>query len=1013
MLNRLTSLLKIRADERRLVFLVAVLFACIQAGQGMGDNAASALFLLRYGVDFLPYMYLFLGALTFITTLAYSAALGRLDKGKFFSTLIAIFIGLLLLERVAILFPFPLLYPILWLTVNGIGMILGTFVWNLAGEVCDARQAKRLFPLFTSAGILGSVIGNAITGMIARFLGTDNLLLLYAILLGAALTLTRTIAGAYFRKEKVFKNKPNLWDDLRAGFDFVRVSPLMRLIAYASILFSVLFFAIAFPFNKVVTASFSDEAGVAGFFGLFNSITTASTFLVSLFLASRIYTRLGIINGVFLMPLTYIFSFAVFAGFYDLNGAAIARFAQLVILSGIAGTAWNALFNVVPSQKRGQVLAFNNGVPSQIGVVLSGVLLIVAERAFTVQQIFLMGTALAFVCGVFIWRMRKAYAQALVDALQAGRLEVFSADQSSFSGFQGDAAVLDVAIRALQDAKPTTRRLAAEMLGRMESDSVIPHLTRLLSDPEPGVRASAVSSLGALRADSTVNEISLLLDDVDEHVREEVLKILPKLKATLSPDLIAKIFGMMTEDSSLSVQTKAIVALTRLGVVNEAVSNLIPRLNSKNSQIRISALETAVEITPFLYSSFDIQHILYSLEDPSALIRRAAVSALGKLEDGSVSKILVKYLNDADEGVRKAASEGLRHRSDESRILVLEIIETNNSAVDSALDALAPGKPESLAPLREYAKRETAHARILRNQSASLPSSGRTVDFLRDYLSVQASLCEGRLIKTVGLFGDTRTMELVRKSMSGTNIENRAAALEALDTIGDKQLAKSVVSLLEEDPQPLDPSDVLANLLKSTNPWLRVLAIRSTSELGLREFIPLLHQLKSGSDVLLREAALGALTQFGEEKPMDTLKTVSILERILLLREIPIFADLSPEDLKLVAETAREEWYPQNTVIFHQGDEGNMIFVIVEGHLHVLRSGNGAEQVLAQRGTGDFIGEMAIIESAQRSATLRTQTDVRVLAIDGETFKGILRERPEVSFAVLSSLSRRLREMTD
>ena len=145
---------------------------------------------------------------------------------------------------------------------------------------------------------------------------------------------------------------------------------------------------------------------------------------------------------------------------------------------------------------------------------------------------------------------------------------------------------------------------------------------------------------------------------------------------------------------------------------------------------------------------------------------------------------------------------------------------------------------------------------------------------------------------------------------------------------------------------------------------------------------------------------------------MDTLKTVSILERILLLREIPIFADLSPEDLKLVAEIAREEWYPQNTVIFRQGEGGNMMFVIVEGHLQVLRTVNGNEQVLAQRSAGDFVGEMAIIESAPRSATLLTQTDVRVLAIDGETFKGILRERPDVSFAVLRSVSRRLREMT-
>src|SRR6185436_16592607 len=315
-------------------------------------------------------------------------------------------------------------------------MILGTFVWNIAGEVCDARQAKRLFPLFTSAGILGSVLGNAVTGFIAKLLGTDNLFLLYALLLGIAFYLTRLIAKSYFRKEKNLSKQTSLLDDLRAGFDFVRTSPLMRLIAYSSILFSVLFFTIAFPFNKVITTSFPDEAGVAGFFGLFNSITTAATFFVSLLLANRIYTSLGIINSVFLMPLVYLFSFAVFTLRYDLGGAAVARFAQLVILAGIAGTAWNALFNVIPSQKRGQVLAFSNGVPAQIGVVLSGVLLIVADKAFTVQQIFLIGAFVAVVCGIFVWRMRAAYGQALIQALQAGRVEVFSARDAALTGFQ-------------------------------------------------------------------------------------------------------------------------------------------------------------------------------------------------------------------------------------------------------------------------------------------------------------------------------------------------------------------------------------------------------------------------------------------------------------------------------------------------------------------------------------------------------------------------------------------------
>src|SRR5512134_3103558 len=103
MFNRLASLLKVRADERQLVLLMALLFACIQAGQGMGDNAASALFLLRYGVEFLPCMYIAAGALTLIVTMAYSAGLGRFARGRFFLWMIAISAILLIVERAAIL----------------------------------------------------------------------------------------------------------------------------------------------------------------------------------------------------------------------------------------------------------------------------------------------------------------------------------------------------------------------------------------------------------------------------------------------------------------------------------------------------------------------------------------------------------------------------------------------------------------------------------------------------------------------------------------------------------------------------------------------------------------------------------------------------------------------------------------------------------------------------------------------------------------------------------------------
>ncbi len=143
---------------------------------------------------------------------------------------------------------------------------------------------------------------------------------------------------------------------------------------------------------------------------------------------------------------------------------------------------------------------------------------------------------------------------------------------------------------------------------------------------------------------------------------------------------------------------------------------------------------------------------------------------------------------------------------------------------------------------------------------------------------------------------------------------------------------------------------------------------------------------------------------------MDTLQTISTLERILLLREVPIFTDLSPEDLGQVAQIAREQWLPEGAILCRDGDEGNALYVIVSGEVRVQKSVGGNEKVLAVRGAGDFVGEMAVIDSAPRMATLVAQGELRVLVIDGEAFSAILHERPGVSISVMRVLSRRLRE---
>ena len=260
----------------------------------------------------------------------------------------------------------------LWISINIISTIVGLLSWNIAGAVCDARQAKRLFAIFVSAGILGSVIGNFITGPLAQILGTPNLLILYAVVLFVSAWFARSIMRHFFQPIVKHGETTSFIAEVRAGFDYVRASSMFKLMAVGSVLFSIFYFSIWFPFSTAVSASFSTEAEVAGFLGVFSGIATALTFFVSLFVASRLYARIGVVNAVLLLPVAYLAGFVLFALNFSLINAALARLLQLIVLGGIAGTAYSTFFNVVPSDKRGQVRSFDSGVPEQIGVALIG-----------------------------------------------------------------------------------------------------------------------------------------------------------------------------------------------------------------------------------------------------------------------------------------------------------------------------------------------------------------------------------------------------------------------------------------------------------------------------------------------------------------------------------------------------------------------------------------------------------------------------------------------------------------
>ncbi len=1017
-MNRLASFLQIRSGEAKLVALVAALFALIEAGRGLGGNAADALFFLRFGVENLPYMFMLLGASNFLVSLTYAASLGRFDKRRFFVAQLVVLAIVVLIERAAIVSKAAALYPVLWITINILSSILGLLSWNIAGEVCDARQAKRLFSLFVSAGILGGVIGNFVTGPIAQTIGTENVLIIYAIALLGVAMIARQIVRQFFKPIVRHGPPASFVAEVRAGFDYVRASSMFKTMAVTSVLFSILYFSIAFPFSKTVSTAFPTEADVAGFLGVFSGIATAITFVVSLFIANRLYARIGAVNAVLLLPITYLFGFSVFAFSSSLIGAIIARLAQLIILGGIASAAYGTFFNVVPSDKRGQVRSFDSGVPEPIGVALSGALLILGERVLTPAQIFMMGMIVAVACGYLTWRLRRSYGEALIAALKAGRYEVFTAGERAFAGFHGDANAIRIVTDALHDPKPSTRRIAVEMLARMNATSATANIAPLLRDSDAEVRAAAIRALGELNARGDVGAIVFMLNDADANVRATALRVLPDLQPNLTPTLLATIEAML-HDADRSVQLQAAIALAKFGQGVRVLPILAAWLHDADFHTRAATLDALGKIAIARRShqsdvGFDLNAVMRVLLDDAPMVRRTACRCLAQMHDEIAIDPLIERLNDPDASVRQAAATALQAFSPNATLRVLNVLLVENDrAEEAALDALTPNDPALSQALYVYAQREIDQLRSTRELIAAIPPSGRVTHLLCETLESRAEANVQRLLKTIGLIGNREAMELIGKGLRSREAGSRAGAIEALDTLGNKQLARQIIPLLE-DASSADrvntSTAAIKSLWSSDDAWLRALAVRAVPETNARELMPDLHALTDGIDPLIRAAAREALIELGEVQPMETLQTMSVMERALLLHEVPIFAALSPDDLKQIADIVREQWHSDGATICREGEEGHELFVLASGQVRVTKGSGETEKFLAVRGPGEFIGEMAIVEAAPRSATVRAIGEVRTLVIDAEMFKTILRDRPDVSLAVLRGVMRRLWE---
>jgi HEAT repeat protein len=1093
----LTRLAPIYPGEGAVVGLCLTVFCFVFAGIMFGRNARDSLFLSSFGVQYLPHMYFANAVVLVICSIFYTSLVDRVERGKFLASVSLIFVAVLLGSRAILAGQPRWFYPVLYILAQAIWNFSLLQFWTFLADLFDTRQAKRLFPLVAVGSLLGMIAVGLTSRPLVKAWGTENLLLVWAGLIFAALIL----GGIVYTKCRPAKGiaagdraslppprKLSEWEKFKDGAARLRQEPLLRTMALITLLLWTVFTVVDFCFNRRALDTYPNKNELTAFLGSFRGWAGFLCLVVQLFLTSPLISRLGVGATVIFHPTFLSLSTLWMTWRFGNPSVYTAKMGDHVLLYTIQDSSFQLLYNPVPLDRRARIRGFIDGFVKPMSMAVAGVLLLLGNWYLSARQISMIGLLLSFGWLAAALTAKKGYIRALLQNLQADSPALRQAAATALAKLK-DASSFAILSETLRSARPERIVAAIQFLESFEAEPANEALVGLLSHPDARVRATAVSALGRRAGARYADRLAALLEDPDPRVRANVVEA---LAVTEDPALLEKLRPLLHDPSTRARVNTALTIATIQGVSAALESlPLIRELAGGDAQARSTATYALGRLP--LEQSMDLLAAL--LNDPELRIRCEAAQALGRIGTPRIIPQLVEAL---------AGPSELRH--DTRRSLAVIVARSGPTSVQELMQAARRSdRPEIRSELADVLGRlkdaqviETliqllndpewrVRWKVLKSferlaRAGPLPESARAAlfNYARDELVAfrQSLACsralaaqpadeaqrllaqaleedrmniEERVFHMLGIVcGRDRMLSIFQKLQSG-NARLRADALEALDTLAPKEIARQVLALLE--PAPTSPAAVtapiappLAALASHPKPWMRACTAYYLGYHPQADSDRLLTSLLADRAPLVRETALYAGWQAfreswrpqlqaasqasdsalcrgaekirarhsadtGESRPATERSEPMLLtvEKALFLKSAPLFAALEGEELAALADIALEHDYQAGEIIFEENQPPHHLYVVVEGKVEVFRRAGSSERSLAYLGEKECFGEMAILDDQPRSASVRAVEPTTVVKIDRESFRELILERPQIAFAIFKILSGRLR----
>ncbi|MCJ7685963.1 MAG: MFS transporter [Desulfobacteraceae bacterium] len=1058
----LQRVLRVYHHEVKLLVWVTLIQLVMSVSSVLINNFAHTTFLKRFGVEYLPVIFLIEAVLTFFFANAVGVLMDRYRTVRVFTGLLVFFALSAGIIRGLLPLQIAFLYPVLYILKSQAIEILPILYWDILSDLFTTRQSKRLYTLIIAGGVLGTTLGSLITGPVARWVGINNVLLIFV---GGMLTaaflneLTRKVVGApvepRFDRRKG-KLDGTFKENIKEFISYARRSPLLKFMILIIAIPNMVLPILTYQFNVVVDSTFATEETTIQFFGIFRGVSNAVMFVILMF-SGRLVTRWGVATSLIFHPINYLIAFGGLLFRFDFVLALYARFSTEALKTTINNPARAVLYYFFPPEMRGLIRVFLRGTVVRAADFTGSGLLVLVKGLMDPRLLSLIAAPLVLIWILTTTRLKKRYSSLLIESLMEKQIDWERLEDVDFKAWVKDKKTLDSLEQGLNDPNPDIAVTSGEILARVAP----PGWTKSIVEALPGKPAKSQKALLDLLkpegAEQVIESLLKMLEGASTDTLSTLLHTLsridprgslPIMEALVDhPDLRVRMQALaglyLSRDSQAEAdfrrriqqllegdEPKKRMAIEVLGKTGDpAFAQLLLHLvKDKDTDLKVWALFGLAKMK----HGEAIDVALTAIQESSHLVREAALEVLIGNSEKAPLDVWIRLLGDKDPKIREKASTVIQQRGKGVVQGILPALASPSRTVRNEVLAILEGLGAPSAKLSQFMIRELgkAYHYLAYAQALKASEGSNTIPLLTDHLLEKNDEIMEVVLRVLGVMEFKERMDVIIKAIQTGEKRDKENAVEALESSLHPGIRKILIPLLDERPlaekvaigqkrlkidrligKPLET--ILLSLLEDDDPIIHTLSLYVLGEVGEDRIAedPLLGFL-GAKNQMVRQAAHWALHKIKAEPAIQEqpIKGPNIIEKTLCIRKIPIFRNLRIHELLAIAFVTITKCLAKGEILVREGDPGDALHMILDGELALIKGmGTEKERVLERLQKDGFSGELALIDHKPRSEALRAESDTMLLVIKAEDFGKIMENYPAIPISICKIFVQRIR----